>query len=148
MKPKTMNPAGIVTIGYEGRSLDQFISLLVENHVGKLSDIRANAFSRKKGFSKNPLIQALGDHGIAYLHLPELGIGSARRKNLTQEGASELLKEYARELPAKEELLDTIRKLSSGEKVALMCFEAHEADCHRGVIARQFREEGIDVVTL
>jgi uncharacterized protein (DUF488 family) len=29
-----------------------------------------------------------------------------------------------------------------------MCFEARESDCHRGVIAQRFREEGMDVVVL
>lgn len=144
----TIHETGIVTIGYEGRNIDQFLFILVENNVGKLIDVRKNAFSRKYGFSKNPLKSALEKKDISYLHMPELGIESAQRQNLTKEGFSELFRRYAEELEIKEDLLDTIKSLAQKERVALMCFEARETDCHRGVIAHRFRDEGLDVVVL
>ena len=144
----TMDETGIVTIGYEGRNLDQFLSILVENNVRKLIDVRKNAFSRKSGYSKNPLKSALEKRGISYLHLPDLGIESAQRQNLTKEGFSELFRRYAEELGTNEDLLNRIKVLAQKERVALMCFEARETDCHRGVIARRFRDEGLDVVVL
>ena len=139
----TINETGIVTIGYEGRNLDQFLSILVENKVRKLIDVRKNAFSRKSGYSKNPLKSALEKRGTSYLHLPELGIESAQRQNLTKEGFSELFRRYAEELGTNEDLLNRIKVLAQKERVALMCFEAREADCHRGIIAKRFREEGL-----
>ena len=144
----TMNENSIVTIGYEGRKIDQFLSILVENKVGKLIDVRKNAFSRKSGYSKNPLKSALEKRGISYLHMPELGIESAQRQNLTEKGFIELFKCYALELRAKEDLLDDIKSLALKEKVALMCFEAKESDCHRGEIAKRFGDEGFKVVAL
>jgi len=36
-------------------------------------DVRENPFSRKPGFSKRPLSQALEANGIRYVHLKELG---------------------------------------------------------------------------
>jgi uncharacterized protein (DUF488 family) len=148
LKTYYRNESGIVTIGYEGRSIDKFLSILVENKVGKLIDVRKNPFSMKYGYSKNQLISALEKLGISYLHLPELGIESDQRQNLSGKGFAELFRRYARELGAKEELLDTIKSLARKEKVALMCFEAKAADCHRGVIATRFREEGLGVVDL
>jgi len=139
----TMDETGIVTIGYEGRNLDQFLSILVENNVRKLIDVRKNAFSRKSGYSKNPLKSALEKQGISYLHLPDLGIESAQRQNLTKEGFSELFRRYAEELGTNEDLLNRIKVLAQKERVALMCFEARETDCHRGIIAKRFREEGL-----
>jgi len=144
----TIHETGITTIGYEGRNIDQFLSILVENNVGKLIDVRINAFSRKSGFSKNPLRSVLEKKGISYLHMPELGIESAQRQNLTKEGFSELFRRYAEELGTKEDLLDTIKSLAQKERVALMCFEARETDCHRGVIARRFRHEGLETIAL
>jgi uncharacterized protein (DUF488 family) len=143
-----IHETGIVTIGYEGRNLDQFLSILVENNVGKLIDVRKNAFSRKSGFSKNPLQSSLEGRGISYLHMPELGIESVQRQDLTKEGFSELFRRYESELGTKEDFLDTIKSLAQKEKVALICFEARETDCHRGVIARRFRDEGLNVVVL
>ncbi|NMB78025.1 MAG: DUF488 family protein [Methanomicrobiales archaeon] len=142
------NESGITTIGYEGRNIDKFLMILVENKVGKLIDIRKNPFSMKYGYSKSQLAGALEKLGISYLHLPELGIESDQRQNLTSKGFADLFRRYAIELGTKEDLLDTIKSLAQKEKVALMCFEAEEKDCHRGVIARRFREEGLDVIAL
>lgn len=144
----TTHETGIVTIGYEGRNLDQFLLILVENNVRTLIDVRKNAFSRKSGYSKNLLKSALESRGISYLHMSELGIESAQRQNLTKDGFSELFRRYANELGTKEDLLDTVKSLAQKERVALMCFEVRETDCHRGVIARRFRDEGLDVVVL
>ena len=144
----TMIDGGIVTIGYEGRNIDQFLSILIENKVRLLIDIRKNAFSRKSGFSKNPLKSALEMRGISYLHLPELGIESAQRQNLTRNGYAELFQRYALELATKEDLINIIRSLAQKERVVLMCFESKEADCHRGIIAQRFREEGLNVIAI
>ncbi len=148
LKTYYRNESGIVTIGYEGRNIDKFLTLLVENKVGTLIDVRKNPFSMKYGYSKNPLMSALEKMGISYLHLPELGIDSDQRKNLNEKGFAELFRRYALELGAKEDLLDIIKSLAQTEKVALMCFEANAADCHRGVIAQRFRDEGLEVVDL
>jgi uncharacterized protein (DUF488 family) len=142
------NETGIVTIGYEGRNIDRFLMLLVENKVGKLIDVRKNPFSMKYGYSKNQLSKILKDLGISYIHLPELGIESEERQNLNEKKAAGLFRRYAQELGAKEDLLDTIEALAQKEKVALMCFEANESDCHRGVIAKRFRDEGLEVTEL
>jgi len=142
------NETGITTIGYEGRNIDNFLSILVENKVGKLIDVRKNPFSMKYGYSKNQLAGALEKLGISYLHLPELGIESDQRQNLSEKGFADLFRQYAQELGVREELLDTIKSLALKEKVALMCFEAQATDCHRGVIASRFRDEGLDVTDL
>lgn len=148
LKTYYRNESGITTIGYEGRNIDKFLMILVENKIGKLIDVRKNPFSMKYGYSKNQLKSALEKLGISYLHLPELGIESEKRQNLTAKGYAELFRRYASELGTKDDLLDTIKSLAKDEKVALMCFEAEEKDCHRGVIAKRFRDEGLDVVAL
>ena len=142
------NETGIVTLGYEGRKLDQFLLILKRNNVCRLIDVRNNPFSMKRGYSKNQLAQALETIGVSYLHLPELGIESRRRRNLTKDGLIALFQNYEWELDSKGNILDRIKELAKKEKVALMCFEADVADCHRGVIARRLRNDGIDVIDL
>jgi len=139
---------GMATIGYEGKNIDRFLSILVENKISRLIDVRKNPISMKYGYSKSQLVHALEKLGISYLHLPGLGIDGSRRKNLTDEGYAELFRRYARELGNKEDLLDIIASHAETEKVALMCFEAHPEDCHRGLIAQRFRDEGLDVIDL
>ena len=139
---------GIVTLGYEGRKLDQFIIILKGNNVRRLIDVRNNPFSLKPGYSKNQLEKSLDAIGVSYLHLPELGIESRRRKNLTKNGLASLFQAYEQELDSKRSVLTRIKELAQKEKVALMCFEANVADCHRGVIGQRFRNEGLNVIDL
>lgn len=136
---------GIVTLGYEGRKLDQFLLILKGNNVRRLIDVRNNPFSLKPGFSKNQLVKSLEAIGVSYLHLPELGIECRRRKNLTKEGLSSLFLTYEIELDSKQTVLEKIKEMAQKERVALMCFEAKECDCHRGIIARRFRKDGVIV---
>ena len=48
----TLESTTIVSIGYEKRSIEDLIDLLVDNAVELLVDVRLNPISRKKGFSK------------------------------------------------------------------------------------------------
>ena len=139
---------GIVTIGYESRKIDQFLLILKGNNITKLIDVRNNPFSMKPGFSKNQLAKTLEIAGVSYLHLPELGIESRRRRNLTKDGLTSLFQSYERELDSKGDVLNSIKEMAQKEKVALMCFEADVADCHRNVIANRFRNDGIIVIDL
>ncbi len=148
LKDYDRNQTGIVTVGYEGRNIDTFLSLLVEKKIDRLIDVRRNPISKKFGYSKNQLQNSLEKLEILYLHIPELGIESGQRQNLTKKGFDQLFKKYSLALSDKEPFLDVIRSLAKKEKVALMCFEAKATNCHRGVIAGRFREEGINVVDL
>ena len=64
---------GLVSVGYEGRSVDELIAVLRRYDVSLLVDVRLNAISRRPGFSKRALAEALHAAGIEYRHAPELG---------------------------------------------------------------------------
>ena len=137
---------GIVTIGYEGKSIDRFIHELIDNKIQVLVDVRKNAFSRKFGFSKSRLSDYPTRVGIEYEHIPELGIVSSKRKDLsTKEDYRMLFREYSEILGSKRDYLDRIKDLGKEKKVAMMCFEKNVNQCHRGVIAERLREEGVEV---
>lgn len=127
----------LFTIGYEGRSLENYLRVLLEQNVTVLCDVRKNAFSMKFGFSKHQLKPACGAVGIRYEHIPDLGIESELRKGILAVEKSALFRDYAeRTLPAHlnavNEVLQFIR---SGERAALTCFEADHCDCHRGPLS-------------
>src|SRR3712207_1547559 len=61
------------TIGYEGADMDRFLMALKDAGVETLADVRAVALSRKRGFSKSALRDALADRDIGYRHFRELG---------------------------------------------------------------------------
>ncbi|MCB0376586.1 MAG: DUF488 domain-containing protein, partial [Sinomicrobium sp.] len=69
----------LYTIGYEGVSLENYLNKLIRKDIKVLCDVRKNALSMKFGFSKNQLKTACEGVGIAYHHLPEVGIDSDQR---------------------------------------------------------------------
>jgi uncharacterized protein (DUF488 family) len=141
----------LYTVGYEGESIDAFVNTLLQNDVRVLCDIRRNPISRKPGFSKNKLTRALENVGINYVHIPQLGIDSNRRKNLkAKEDYRALLAEYEKELPTHRlYLAELFRLLRTRERVAIMCFEKDPDMCHRSVVRDQMvNVYGIESVDL
>ena len=136
-RPPKAKP-GLVTLGYEGRSLEAYLNVLLRNSVTLLCDVRRNPLSRKYGFSKSTLSKACEGVGIRYEHLPELGIDSEERRDLkTQADYDALFMEYERKsLPRQTEALAKIRDwMKAGELVALTCYELLPQQCHRHCVA-------------
>ncbi|HRJ10650.1 MAG TPA: DUF488 domain-containing protein [Prosthecobacter sp.] len=137
---------GVVTIGYEGKTLERYLNQLLQDSVTLLCDVRRNPLSRKYGFSKSTLKNACENVGIRYEHLPQLGIDSEDRRNLdTQADYDALFEDYERKsLPKQTEALATIRQwVAEGERVALTCYEALPCQCHRHCVAEAL--EGMTV---
>ena len=146
LKKKPVKERGICSIGYEGKTIDSFLNELTQHNVSLLVDVRRNAFSMKKGFSKNQLNYYLEKAGIGYLHFPELGIESKKRKDLDSVADyKELFKEYRKTLPAKKEKIEELKKLGKNNKVSLMCFEADKNFCHRGVLSDFLGKEVVHI---
>ena len=136
-RPGASRP-GLCTIGYEGRTLENYLNSLIQDGVTVLCDVRRNPLSRKYGFSKGTLSNACEGVGIRYEHLPELGIASEERRELhTQEDYDALFAVYEREnLPKQSKALEIIRTWTeAGERVALTCFEKRPSQCHRHCVA-------------
>lgn len=143
------NEKGIVTIGYEGKSVDRFLLDLIKNKVNTLVDVRKNAYSMKYGFSKNQISRYVNEINIKYMHISNLGIESSKRKDLNDENDyRSLFSDYESQLSRKEEELDILRDLAKREKIALMCFEENSSFCHRGIIGNKLEEEGFTVVNI
>ena len=130
--------AGLLTVGYEGRTLEDYINVLFSAGVTVLCDVRRNPLSRKYGFSKGVLSRTCEGFDIRYEHVPELGISSKRRKNLkTKADYRSLFKAYVRDtISIHENILQEIRSwILKGERVALTCFEHEPKMCHRHCVA-------------
>lgn len=137
---KTFTNHTLFTIGYEGRSLEEYLNRLLVFGVRTLCDVRKNAYSQKYGFSKAQLQLACEGVGIKYIHIPELGIESSQRQELFSQKDYDLLFAKYREtvLANSEEQLERIVNLiDNDQRVALTCFEKDVNQCHRTQIARK-----------
>jgi uncharacterized protein (DUF488 family) len=144
----------LFTIGYEGISLEAYMNKLIRNGVNALIDVRKNAMSMKYGFNKSQLTKACEGVGIRYIHFSEVGIQSAKRKELnTQADYDRLFEEYKQTVlpettPTQKEITEVIRKYN---RVALTCFEAESCQCHRRPLAEfliQNQELNLELIHL
>ena len=141
----------IWTIGHSTRTLDEFISLLKENQIKLLLDVRAWPGSKRyPQFNKEALAESLTAHGIRYEHFPELG---GKRKsepdsrNTAWRNAS--FRGYADYMETEqfqkgiERLLDVAAEAGP---TAIMCAEAVWWRCHRSLIADYLKARGVEVL--
>lgn len=141
----------LFTIGYEGAVQPAVIARLKAAGVETLVDVRAVAASRRAGFSKTVLGESLRAEGIDYLHLRALGTPKAGREAARKGRVGEMRAIYADHLaePAAQVDWARLRALAGERRVALLCFEADHAGCHRAVLAERLAsEDGFEVVNL
>ncbi len=138
LKPRASDTK-LFTIGYEGLSIEEYANKLIKNNIKLLVDVRRNPISMKRGFSKGDLTKVLEKLNINYIHVPSLGIASAKRKTLNSfEDYKKLFKEYTIEnLSNNSNDLDLLKSLlTKYKRIALTCFEKDHEYCHRGAIIK------------
>lgn len=132
----------LFTIGYEGKTMDEFLAQLVDARVERLIDVRAVAASRRPGFSKTALAGALAEQGISYVHLRPLGTPKAGRDAARKGRIDEMREIYAEQLatPEAELAMEQANEAALESPSALLCFEADAGCCHRAVVAERLAE--------
>jgi uncharacterized protein (DUF488 family) len=141
----------IWTIGHSTRAIDEFISLLKENKIKVLADVRAFPGSKRyPQFNKDALTESLKAHGIRYEHFPELGgkrKSNPDSRNTAWRNAS--FRGYADYMETEqfqkgiERLLDVAAEAGP---TAIMCAEAVWWHCHRSLISDYLKVRGIGVM--
>jgi uncharacterized protein (DUF488 family) len=127
----------LYTIGFTGKSAEQFFDLLMTHNVSRVLDVRLNNTNQLAGYSKRDDLRFFLSRvaSIDYMHLPQFA------------PSDELLKAYRRhdvDWEAYERtylaLLDERNALASldpavFEKGCLLCSEASPEHCHRRLLA-------------
>ena len=139
----------IYSVGYEGMTVDGLVERLRGSQVSVVVDVRLNPSSRRPGFSRRQLSEALTKAGIEYVHEKELGNprdnrasfrtgepteGRERMRSILSNGASDALARVV--------------ELASKKRIAVLCVEREHDRCHREVIAEMAveRNPSIEIV--
>ncbi len=126
----------IYSIGYQGRTIKEFLNLLERNDIAHIADVRSYPTSRRDEFCKENLKDTLFHKGMRYKHLPDLGGLDDRdyRKRMLSDRWETAYQE--------------LKKLSEDGKTVMMCLEKDPSRCHRQFIVRKLEEDGWDVIHL
>lgn len=126
------------TIGYEGKTIDQYLNDIILNNINLVIDVRKNPISMKYGFSKKTLSNSLKQLNIEYVHIPELGIESNERQNLFSfYDYQKLFEHYENDILAHQNtaILKITELYNTKKRIALTCFEKDYNSCHRSRIS-------------
>ena len=131
-----MSKLKIFTIGYEGTTQAEFLEVLRAAGVERIIDVRAIPNSRRPGFSKTPLKNALAEADIDYVHLRALGTPADGRSAARAGKHAELKRVYTGQLDLPEAMLQSAQMLElvAEKPSALLCYERDPACCHRTLL--------------
>jgi uncharacterized protein (DUF488 family) len=139
----------IFTIGYEGATVAEFISTLQNAGVERVIDVRALPNSRRPGFSKTPLRNALAEAGIDYVHLRALGTPAEGRAAARAGRIEDLQRIYAGQLELPEAMAAGAQmvEMAKEKPSALLCYEREPSGCHRSLLLQAVAPD-VDAVHL
>lgn len=129
----------IFTIGHSTRPLEDFRTLLGENRIELLADVRTVPRSRHNPqFNLETLPESLATAGIGYVHLKELGgLRKAMPESINCGWRLASFRGYAdyMQTDAFVTALDELIAVASEKRVVIMCAELLWWRCHRMLIA-------------
>lgn len=142
----------LCTIGFTGKTAEDFFSRLRGAHVKRVLDVRLNNVSQLAGFSKRDDLKFFTKEilGAEYVHLPLLAPTQQMLEEYRKEkGGWDRYEKRFRELMAEREIENKLeRGLIDGG--CLLCSEDKPHQCHRRIVAEYLTDkwQNVEVVHL
>ncbi len=141
----------IFTVGHSNRSWNDFVSILLKNHITMVVDVRRFPGSRRYPyFNKANMIKLLTNENIEYVHIEKLG-GRRETTHLVHNSDSswhnKSFQAYADYMKTKsfKEGIDEIFSAAKHNTIAIMCAESLPWRCHRRLISDYLTMLGLEV---
>ncbi len=132
----------LYTLGYEGQSIESFLTALKEHSIECLLDVRELPLSRKRGFSKTALKNHLERNHIKYIHFREFGSPKEIRERLKEtKDYVVFFKAMENHLADVEDALEEAYHCILENVSCLLCFEKSPKQCHRSLVAQKIKEK-------
>lgn len=149
MNGASAKPITLFTIGFTGKTAEEFFEKIQKAGVKRLIDVRLNNVSQLAGFTKRKdleyFLRAIAD--IDYVHLDDLAptkdILNAFKNQKKIDWA-----DYEKRFNAlmEERTPETHHLPDEFDRGCLLCSEATEENCHRRLVAERLREKWGNVV--
>ena len=136
----------VLTIGHSNHSLDEFVRLLRRHRVTAIADVRSAPYSRHgPQFNREPLEEALNNHGIAYSFLgSELGGRPEDASCYDDEGRVRY--EVVENTVQFRRGVERVIRGAAQYRIAVMCAERDPTRCHRTIlVAPALSRQGVNV---
>ena len=139
----------LFSIGFAQKPAERFFTLLSDNHIELLIDIRLNNKSQLAGFTKgDDLRYFLGKIcGCAYKHCNEFAptseiLSAYRKKEIEWEEYEKL---YIALMNERGDYFSFCKNYSQYQKIAMLCSEPTANMCHRRLLSDLIQETSSDI---
>lgn len=131
----------LFTVGYEGHATTaSLVDVLTRAGVERLVDVRELPMSRRRGFSKTALAEALEGAGVVYEHERALGNPKAYRDLYRSGRQDEGERGYLAHIRnGSAWAVDRLGQELGEQATCLLCFEHDHRECHRALIVQELR---------
>lgn len=131
---RSPDQADFFTIGYTGKPITELLDVLAVHGIRTLVDIRQNPVSMyRPELAKSNLRRSVEERGIAYDHVPGLGVPRDIRAKAIETGSRGVIWEWYDEYVVRPYIERNLHWFLNGNDhpVALMCVETDPQECHR-----------------
>jgi uncharacterized protein (DUF488 family) len=136
----------IWTLGHSTRPLEEFLGVLAAHELGAIADVRRFPGSKRHPqFAREALEQSLGEAGLEYQWLPELGgRRRARPDSINTAWRNEAFRGYADHMSSAEFAsgMSKLLALAGRRRTAMMCSELLWWRCHRSLLSDRLKADG------
>jgi uncharacterized protein (DUF488 family) len=135
----------LCTIGFAGKTAEEFFFLLTQAGVKRLIDIRENRHGQLSGFAKYPDLVFFLDQiaGIAYTWEPRLAPTPEIRKTYRTTKDWDIYEASFLQLMRERDIPRALEPLELDETLAFLCSEPGPEKCHRRLVAELLAEYSI-----
>lgn len=142
---RSVERADFFTLGYEGRSIDDLVSMLRTAGVRSLLDIRHTPLSMyRPELSKSNFQRRIEDEGFQYLHSPEWGVPKDIRAKALLTGTRDPIWQWYDGYVVERFFARNLHWfLNLEHPVAMMCVEADPVECHRHRLFMALEKHGL-----
>lgn len=124
-----MSALQITSVGYERRTLQQVVDALLQRGVKRLVDVRLHPWSQRPEWRQEWMAPRFREAGIVYIHSRNAG-NPVRGATLAE--CEDRYWKHLDELP--ERVTRSLAGVILQPHTAVLCKEAHHAECHRGML--------------
>ncbi len=130
---RSADGADFFTIGYEGRPIDDLMSLMQKAGIRSVLDIRYSPVSRyRPELSKRNFQERIEREGLQYIHIPEWGVPREIRVKAIAAGTRDPIWEWYDTYVVDRFFSRNLHWfLNLEHPVAMVCVETDPTECHR-----------------
>ena len=135
----------VLTVGHSNHPLERFVSLIRQQGVTTLADVRSTPYSRfNPQFNRKALDAALQAQSIACLFMGHVLGGRPEDRSCYENGRVRY--DRLAQTTFYREGIDRVMEMAGVERLALMCAEKEPLDCHRTLlVGRSLAERNVAV---